>query len=623
MADNNDRKSHLLTLALAAVGVVYGDIGTSPLYAIRESFQKQNIPTVEANILGILSLVFWSLILVISFKYLIIVMRADNHGEGGILALMESVEHHFKKHKHAVIIAIGLFGAALLYGDGMITPAISVLSAVEGLKVATPVFEPYIIPITITILFLLFLFQKKGSGGIGKIFGPIIIFWFLIIGTLGIMQIIQNTNILRSVNPVHAIDFFGRHGWTGALVLGPVFLVVTGGEALYADMGHFGKKAIRLSWFCLVLPCLMLNYLGQGALLLNNPSAIENPFYHLAPEWGIYPLVFIATVATVIASQAIISGVFSLTYQAVNLGYFPRMRIFHTSEQEEGQVFLPWMNWMLFVTTVGLVLGFRSSSNLAAAYGVAVSTTMVITTILLLGAMRRSWNWNRWTSYGLIAFFLIIDLLFFGANLFKIPDGGWFPIVIAIFFYLVMSTWYKGKKQLHKKMSEIEPPTKEEVEKMQENIKATVDGTAIYLTDQVKTTPPALHLNLEFNKVMHENIIILAMHYKRKPFIDHDDRLKINEIRKNFYIVDAFYGFKQNIQMNVLTDRLNEKIKSLNKEQIFFVVTRSHYIASGNTGLSKWRKKLFIFLSDNDMPATKYFNLPSKKTLEIGIRLEF
>ena len=419
---------YLFLLALSALGVVYGDIGTSPLYAVRECFHGSHaIPITNENILGVLSLIFWSLIIVVSFKYLIIILRADHKGEGGILALMEFVLPKKGSRYFPLIMVLGLFGAALLYGDGVITPAISVLSAVEGLNVATDFFQPYVIPITIIILFGLFFFQKKGTAGVGKIFGPIMGFWFLILGILGTISFVQTPSVLEALNPVHAYNFFQLVGFESLYALGAIFLVVTGGEALYADLGHFGAKPIRYSWFSLVLPCLLLNYFGQGALLLRNPEAAVNPFYNLCPEWMLYPMVILATMATIIASQAIISGAFSLTFQAVQLGYLPRMKILHTSEKESGQVYLPFLNWLMFIITVLLVLGFRTSSNLAAAYGVAVSSTMVITDLLLFVAMRRNWKWSLLSAIPLTIFFLVIDMGYLTANFLKIVAGGWFP----------------------------------------------------------------------------------------------------------------------------------------------------------------------------------------------------
>lgn len=626
MATDKDKnsRSYLLTLTLAALGVVYGDIGTSPLYAVKECFNELNGITVnQANIFGIISLIFWSLILVISFKYLLFIMRADNEGEGGILALMEAVENHFNKRKKLIIITLGLFGAALLYGDGIITPAISVLSAVEGLKVATPVFKPYIIPITVAILFVLFYFQKKGTAGVGKYFGPIMMLWFATLGTLGVISIVRSPEILSALSPTYAWKFFAIHSWRGVLVLGAVFLVVTGGEALYADLGHFSLKSIRLGWFGLVLPGLMLNYLGQGALLLRNPGAVDNPFYRLPPEWALYPMVVLSTIATVIASQAVISGVFSLTYQAVNLHYFPKLRILHTSPEEKGQVYLPGMNWMLFAATIALVFGFRSSSALAGAYGVAVSTTMVITSLLAFAAMLKLWKWNLFAALGLTLFFLAIDFSFFSANMFKIDDGGWLPLVVAAFVYLIMTTWSKGRRIIGNILRENEDPLEESVEDMEWSKEERIDGTAIYLATSVERLPNSLKLNYQYNRVLHECVIILSYQYARVPYVTYDHMLQVEEINGHFYKAVVRVGFKDNVSIRRLIPKLNEKIEEFDAEKLTFIIGTKHLLPADNVEMHKWRKSLFVFLQMNDLHATSHFNLPESQVIEIGSQIKF
>src|SRR6185312_2044836 len=439
----------LLKVTIGALGIVFGDIGTSPLYALRVCFTgDQGIGVTDSNIFGVLSLIFWSLILVVSIKYLVIILRADNEGEGGILALMALVLPKKKNRKYFLILSMGLFGSALLYGDGMITPAISVLSAVEGLNVATPFFEPFIISITFIILLGLFFFQSRGTGKVGMIFGPVILLWFLALALLGLNSIARYPQILKALNPYFAIHFFLINGVGSLVILGAVFLAVTGGEALYADLGHFSKKPIRLAWFYLVLPCLVINYFGQGALILGNPQAVLNPFYYLAPHWALYPLVILATLATVIASQAVISGAFSLTYQAIQLGFVARFRIVHTSPDERGQIYIPQLNWILFFATIALVGFFRTSDNLAGAYGVAVSTTMVITTLLAFQVMRNVWKWSLFASASVVGFFLIIDVSFFLANTVKVPKGGWVPLLVAATIYFMMTTWYRGKRMM-------------------------------------------------------------------------------------------------------------------------------------------------------------------------------
>src|ERR1035437_2389812 len=482
MNKTKSETKQLSILSLAALGIVFGDIGTSPLYAVRECFYGtfSVVPT-TTNIFGAFSLIFWALILVISVKYLILVLRADNEGEGGILALMFLVLPKKKNSKrYKVILVMGLFGAALLYGDGMITPAISVLSAIEGLKIATPLFSPFVIPITLGILFGLFFFQKIGTKKVGFIFGPLLLLWFIVIATLGLHSIINHPEILKSINPYYAIHFFAVNHWHGIVILGAVFLVVTGGEALYADIGHFGKKPIRLAWFIIVLPSLLINYFGQGALLLENTSFAINPFYYMAPSWAIYPLVVMAAMATVIASQAVISGAFSLTFQALQLGYLPRVSVIHTSNETRGQIYIPQINWLLFIGTISLVLLFKTSANLAAAYGVAITTTMVITTLLAFFAMNNLWKWKLSISIAVTAFLLTIDLSFFSANMGKIPDGGWFPILIASGIYLVMITWHKGRKLVNIQYRKFTGLLTDFIKAYKQNPVIRVEGTAIY-----------------------------------------------------------------------------------------------------------------------------------------------
>ncbi|HEV2844700.1 MAG TPA: KUP/HAK/KT family potassium transporter, partial [Thermoanaerobaculia bacterium] len=504
---------YLLGLSLGALGIVYGDIGTSPLYALRECFHGPHaVPPSHDNVLGVLSLVFWSLVIIISIKYLVFVMRADNRGEGGILALMALVPPRYREARSGqwVLVAMGLFGAALLYGDGMITPAISVLSAVEGLEVATPFFNPYIVPITLVILLVLFAIQRRGTAGIGALFGPVMILWFATLAVLGAFWIVRVPAVLAAVNPGHAVRFFAQNGWQGFLVLGSVFLVVTGGEALYADMGHFGRRPIRLAWFTLVLPALLLNYFGQGALLLTHPDAAENPFYELArrlaPDWILYPMVILATAATVIASQAVISGAFSLTRQAVQLGYIPRMEIIHTSGREIGQIYIPSINWLLMLSTFGLVLGFQKSTNLAAAYGVAVTATMVITTLLACMVALRLWNWKPALVLPVTAVFLLLDSSFFGANIIKLADGGWFPLLVGLVIYTLMATWKKGRQILAERLADGALPFEQFVASVGPEGPRRVSGTAVFMARDPRGTPTALLHNLKHNKVLHARV---------------------------------------------------------------------------------------------------------------------
>jgi len=617
----NKKFPYLLGLSLGALGVVYGDIGTSPLYAFRECFSgHHSIPPVRDNILGVLSLIFWALILIISIKYLIIILRADNHGEGGILALMELVKSKTTKRSMPFIIAIGLFGSALLYGDGIITPAISVLSAVEGLSIATPLFDPYIIPLTITILFGLFLIQKRGTAGIGKIFAPITMVWFLTMAALGIPYILKDMSILEAINPLYAVNFFIDNGFHGFVILGVIFLVVTGGEALYADMGHFGRFPIRVAWFAIVLPCLLLNYFGQGALLLHHPELTANPFYYLAPQWALYPLVILATFATVIASQAVISGAFSLTFQALQLGYLPRMRVLHTSERERGQIYIPKINWLLFVCTVGLILSFKTSGNLAAAYGIAVTSTMGITTILAFTAMRHIWKWGLGISIFLTVFFLIIDLSFWGANMLKLIDGGWIPLLIALIIYFIMHTWYEMRKGLGKQIEEVTSPIRDIIPDVLSIRQVAIPGTGVYMWSNPRGIPPALLYNLKHNKILHKQIVILTIKYDVVPRRDFKKSVSVEELAEGFYRVVVHYGFTDTADVMKVIDFLNENSFTINPEKTSFFLGRETLISEEKLSAKSWKKKLFISLFSGAESATKYFNIPADRVMEVGIQ---
>lgn len=618
MKDNK----RLRNLTLAALGIVFGDIGTSPLYAIKECFHGDfGVDPTQLNILGAISLIFWALILVISLKYLTLVFKADNEGEGGILALTQLVLPKKKSFRRAIILTMGLFGAALLYGDGMITPAISVLSATEGLEIAAPHLQPFIIPITLAILFGLFLFQKKGSTKVGLIFGPMILLWFLVLAVLGVSSIIQKPEILKAINPYYAYNFFQINNWHGIFILGAVFLVVTGGEALYADIGHFGKKPIRLAWYAIVLPSLILNYLGQGALLLNDPTWVKNPFYHMAPTWSLYPLVFLATIATVIASQAVISGAFSLTFQALQLGYLPRLRVVHTSEEEEGQIYMPHVNWLLFVGTTSLVITFKSSGNLAAAYGIAVTTTMVITTLLAFIAMRNLWKWNLGISITATIFLLAIDLSFLTANIDKIPEGGWFPLMIAGSIYLIMTTWHKGQKILNREVTKIVEPIEETIERVKNN-DIKIPGTAIYFTRNKKRTPPSMIHNLKHNKYLHEQIIFLIVNFHQTPRIPKANRLSFNDLGNGFYLASINYGYMERTNIPEAINLIKNKGIEIDDNQISYFLGRETLVLRGKLGMSIWRETLFDFLARNEQRATRYFNLPPDRVFEVGTNVE-
>lgn len=622
---NNKSGKYLALLCIGALGVVFGDIGTSPLYALRECFYGPHaIAPLKENILGVLSLIFWALILIISIEYISIILRADNDGEGGILALMSLLRRSKFKNKWigSMVLLFGLFGAALLYGDSIITPAISVLSAVEGLNIATPLFEPYIIPLTIIILIVLFSVQKRGTSGIGKVFGPVTFTWFIVIAALGIVSVLENPEIFTAVNPYYAVNFFIENGFHGFMILGAVFLVVTGGEALYADMGHFGRKPIKITWFALVLPSLLLNYFGQGALLLRNPEAAINPFYILAPEWALYPLVILATFAAVIASQAVISGAFSLTFQALQLGYLPRMKIIHTSEDERGQIYIPQLNTMLFFATIALVISFKSSSNLASAYGIAVTTTMLMTTILLLITTIKLWHWNKVFAVFLIFFFIILDLAFWGANMLKIFQGGWVPLAIGLLIYITMKTWNSGRKKLLEKIKQQTTSLEYFVTEILSIRLIAIPGTAIYMSSNKDGTPPPLIQNIKHNRLLHKQVIILTILIQKVPHIKQDDRLEILQPTEGFYRVLANYGYMDVTNIQNIIELLKKNDIQLDLNKTTFFLGRETLIPGNEGGINRLKNKLFILLSNNAQRATEFFNIPPQRVFEVGTQVE-
>jgi KUP system potassium uptake protein len=619
------RGRYLLMLSITAIGVVYGDIGTSPLYALRECFSGLHpLPVSLPNILGILSLIFWSLILVISLKYLVFILRADNRGEGGILALTALVTpvHATAAVSRRVLVVMGLFGAALLYGDGMITPAISVLSAVEGLSVATPLFTPYVLPLTIVILVGLFYLQRRGTAGIGAVFGPITLVWFLILALLGLVQIVREPGVLAAINPWHGVSFFVANGWTGFLVLGSVFLVVTGGEALYADMGHFGPRPIKLAWFALVLPALLLNYFGQGALLIRHPETAVHPFFHMAPEWALLPLVVLATVATVIASQAVISGAFSLTRQAIQLGYSPRLDIQHTSAREIGQIYMPTVNWSLMVACICLVAGFRSSSHLAAAYGVAVTTTMVITTLLFFFVIVHRWNWSFPLAVLVCGAFLIFDLSFFGANLLKISKGGWFPLLVAGLVFTIMVTWKKGRQLLAHRLRVTSVPLTSFLASLGDFSPVRVPGTAVFMNSNPEGTPSALLFNLKYNKVLHERLVILSVFTEETPRVPRRERATVEQLGEGIFRLTVRYGFMEDPNIPSVLRRTKLDGWEFDLEQTTFFLGRETLLSTSKKGMAPWREHLFIFMSRNARNATYFFGLPPNRVVELGAQVE-
>jgi KUP system potassium uptake protein len=620
------RGNYLFVLSLAALGVVYGDIGTSPLYALRECFHGAHaIAPTAPNILGVLSLIFWALVLVISVKYLAFVLRANNQGEGGILslvALATPIKPSGRTEKW-FLIALGTFGAALLYGDGIITPAISVLGAMEGLSVATPQLTPFVVPLTIGILVGLFLIQSRGTAGIGKIFGPVILIWFSTLAVLGLAQIFHYPQVLAAVNPLRGANFFVENGWHGFVILGSVFLVVTGGEALYADMGHFGARPIRVAWFAVVLPALLLNYFGQGALLLENPAAAENPFYNLAPGWALYPLVVLAVAAAIIASQALISGAFSLTMQAVQLGLIPRVKITHTSSKEYGQIYLPGLNWALMAGCIAVVLGFQTSSNLAAAYGIAVTSTMVITTILFYVVARELWKWNFWPTAALCGIFLAIDLAFFGANLIKFFAGGWFPVLLAVVIFTVMMTWKKGRSILTARIQAETEPLEEFLEKVERQKLTRVPGTAIFMNGNATRTPPALLHNLEHNKILHESILFVTVKTRPIPYVEAHERVKYEHLSNGFSRMKIYYGYMEDPNIPKVFESIQQPGFVFKPEETTYFLGRETIIATKKySGMARWREKLFALLSRNARSATAYFGIPADRVVELGEQIE-
>ncbi len=618
-------RSPLALLCLTAVGVVYGDIGTSPLYAIRECFFGPHaVPVTPENILGVLSLIFWSLVIVVTLKYHVYVLRADNRGEGGILALMALVHSAIGKNRRlaAVSLALGLFGAALLYGDGALTPAISVLSAIEGLEVATPIFTPFVVPITVGILLGLFLFQRRGTAGVGAVFGPVILVWFATLSVLGVIGIAREPSVLGAINPVHALRFFAINGIAGYLVLGAVFLVATGGEALYADLGHFGELPIQIDWFGLVAPSLLLNYFGQGALLLRSPEAAHNPFYRLAPDWALYPLVLLAAMATVIASQAVISGVFSLTRQAVQLGFLPRVEIIHTSSREIGQIYVPGANWALMVVTIALVIAFESSTSLAAAYGVAVSTTMIITTLLAYVVSRRLWHWPRPIALLVTATFLVVDLAFFGANVVKVTHGGWFPLLVGAAGFVCFTTWQKGRELVVARLSRTALPLATFVQDVGQDRLLRAPGTAIFLSGSLDGVPVALLHNIKLNRVLHQENLILTVITAEVPYVAEQDRVEIEPLGAGFHRAVIRYGFMEDPDIPAALRGVHVDGVAIDPARATYILSNNRLLPSRSGDMALWRKRLFSFLSRNAQRPTQFFRLPTNRVVELGMQIE-
>jgi len=616
-------KKKLPGLVVGAIGVVYGDIGTSPLYAIQATFAGPHpLPVVEANILGVLSLMFWTIMLLVSFKYVTIILRADNNGEGGSMALLALVGELTKQHPKTkwFVTALGVFAAALFFGDGMITPAISVLSAVEGLDLVSHQFKIYILPVTVLILTGLFFIQKRGTGMVGMAFGPIMVLWFGSLAAFGTISIAQNPQILLSLNPVYAFRFLSADPWVSFLALGAIVLVITGGEALYADMGHFGKFPIRFAWFSFVLPALVLNYFGQGALLLRNPQAIANPFYLLGPAWTLMPMVLLATAATIIASQAVISGAFSIANQSVQMGFLPRMEIRQTSDQSQGQIYVPFTNWILYLAVVFLVFAFQSSNNLAAAYGIAVTGTMTITTILIAFVIVLLWRWSWVIAIPLIAILLIVDMTYFAANALKIPQGGWFPLGIAMMSFTVLTTWKRGRELLFGKIAQQSVPMQAIIDGIDDVPR--VSGTAVFLTPEGDGAPSAMLHNLKHNHVLHERNILLTVVVEDKPYVTRGNRFLINDMGKNFYRVKLFYGFMQTPDIPFALELCGSQVLPFDMMTTSFFISRALIVSGAKPGMAEWRERLFVALSKNAMNAADFFKIPANRVIEMGTRIE-
>ncbi|WP_334186426.1 potassium transporter Kup [Noviherbaspirillum sp.] len=622
-APNN--KSRLGTLTLAAIGIVYGDIGTSPLYTMKEVFSTEHgLPLTETNLLGIVSLIVWGLVIIISLKYVTLILRADNRGEGGIMALtalaMSSVTSHSRFY--FPVMLMGMVGAGLFYGDGVITPAISVLSAMEGLEVATPAFQPYVVPLTLTVLVALYMLQHRGTAGIGRWFGPIVLVWFITLATMGIINIIANPAILAALNPIHAFRFLMQNGWLAFFALGAVVLAFTGAEALYADMGHFGKRSVRLAWFSIVFPALGLNYLGQGALLLSTPAAVSNPFFNQLGPWSIYPLVVLSTMATVIASQATISGAFSVTQQAISLGFLPRMRVVYTSDREIGQIYIPLVNWVQLLVVVLAVIGFGSSSNLASAYGIAATATMLTTTVLTFFVIRYRWKLNLLLCFGATGFFFIIDAALFSATSLKLLSGGWFPLLISALMVTVMLTWKNGRDLVFRNLQKHLIPLEDFLQSLFVSPPQRVEGTAIFFRAEGDGVPHAMLHNLLHNKVLHERTIFLTVYSTDIPTIPAAERIKVIPLGQECYQVNVSYGFKDERNIPLALEMCGAAGLELNLMETSFFIARQTVIATVGGGMAFWREALYASMARNARDAADYFRIPPNRVIEVGTQIE-
>ena len=625
MTTSGPARQSTAALTLAALGIVYGDIGTSPLYAAKEVFNPSHgVEFSTAAVIGGVSTILWAIMFVVSLKYVVLIMRADNRGEGGIMALLALASSSVKDRPAlgGWLAIIGVFGAALFYGDGVITPAISVLSAVEGLEIATPVLKPYVVPITVAVVIALFAFQRAGTSTVGALFGPVMTLWFAILATIGVINIFRAPEVLAAFNPLHALEFLTAHGWASFLSLGSVCLAVTGAEALYADMGHFGKRAVRVGWFSLVFPALALNYLGQGALLISNPKTVENPFYLMFPEWALYPMVGLATAATVIASQAVISGAYSITKQAVQLGYLPRTQVVQTSAREIGQIYVPMINWTLLVSIVAAVIGFGSSSNLASAYGLAVSGTMLIDTLLTFFVIRYTWRYHPLLCVAATGFFLLVDFSFLAANMAKIIDGGWFPLLMGAAVFTLMVTWRRGREILFERMRSSSIALKPFLVSLFEEPPPRVAGTAVFLIGDPESVPHALLHNLVHNKILHERIVFLTVIVHEVPWVPFEERVSIEPLGHQCFRIKLHFGFMNIPDVPKALELCREHGLEFNTLETSFFVSREKVIPTPGEGMALWRERLFATMARNAGSIVDYFNIPSNRVIELGTQVE-
>ena len=618
-------QQRLAPLLLGAVGVVYGDIGTSPLYTLRTAFTGENgLPLTHDHVLGVLSTIFWALVIVVTLKYITLIMRADNRGEGGILALTALVSRGLEDRARLRwwLVGLGIFGAAMFYGDGMITPAITVLGAVEGLEVIAPALHPFVVPIAVVILVALFAIQKRGTASIGAVFGPVMVLWFLVLGVLGVLEIIHSPAVMAALDPRYSVRFIAGEPLPAFISFGAVVLAVTGTEALYADMGHFGVSPIRRAWLFLVMPALVLNYFGQGALLLTEPSAIRNPFYLLAPDWALVPMLLLSTAAAIIASQAVISGAFSLTRAAIQMGYCPRLTIQHTSERSIGQIYVPFINWSLLAAVIALVIGFRGSDNLAAAYGIAVTMAMMIDSILIFVVMRRLWSWPLAAAIAIAIPLFLVDLTFLTSNAHKIPEGGWFPLLIGGIVFTLLTTWKRGRAVLMHRLAEDAMPLDVFIQSIEASPPTRVPGTAVFLTSTQNRVPHALLHNLKHNKVLHERVVFLTIVTRDIPFVPDDERFEIKSLGCDFYRMTADYGFKEDPDVPEMLEDCGRKGFSFDMMETSFFVSRETLIATVTPGMALWRERLFVSMSKNATKASEFFQIPTNRVVELGTQVE-